>query len=816
LIRKHAPRLAGLALIAAGTLVPGPHASAADRPGDGELSARLAQLAKPVLRSAPLAAQAGRLGLARGGAGSLVRQGERVVVDVRFERGALAGVAELREAGARIVHASRRYQTVTVAIAPGDLRTVAAVSRVGAVTEVLAPAFAATQCAGLVTSEGDAQLNAGAARADFGLDGAGVTVGILSDSFDRDPGAPTHAGGDVASGDLPGPGNPCGHPEPVGLLDDFDFGGIDEGRAMAQIVHDLAPGARLRFASATSLGSPFAFAANIRALHNAGADVLVDDVIYFDEPFFQEGPIAVAANEAIASGRSYFSAAGNDNLIDGKGRNFASWEAPAYRDSGACPAGVVALSEKVEELEAEEGFPPEGLHPTHCMDFDPGAGPGSVDNTFEITVEAGETLLLDLQWAEPWFGVGTDLDAFLLDSKGDPIEVEGFAVAGVDDNLATQRPLELIGWENESGAAVDVQLAINRFAGAAPRLKLILLQNGGGVSATEYPESAGGDLVGPTIFGHSGAANVIGVGAVRFNNGAKPEDFSSRGPVTNYFGPVTGPAPAAPIPPTPLAKPDLVATDGGATTFFGQPVAGVWRFFGTSAAAPHAAAVAALMKQANPSLSPQQLRLALAATARPVGTFGPNAVGAGLVDAYGAVRNVALPPTVTIVGRPRKLGNDPRPPIEFVANRPVTFACALDGGVPRSCVSPFVPSTRLSEGEHGFVVRATDVAGRSGQSELVSFVVDTRRPRTFFRKKPRKTIRTRHRRAKVVFRFGSNERGVTFICRVDGGLPRFCKRRLVRRFRVGRHVVRVRARDAAGNLDRRGAVYRFKVKRIGR
>ncbi len=810
---KHASLLAGLALIAAGTLVPGSLAIAADRPGGGELSARLAQLAKPALRSAPLATQARRLGLAGDGAGSLVRQGGRVVVDVRFGRGALGGVAELRDTGARIVHASGRYQTVTVAISPADLRAVAAVPRVGAVTEVLAPAFAASECPGLVTSEGDAQLNASAARADFGLDGTGVTVGILSDSFDRNVGAPTHVGGDVASGDLPGPGNPCGRTEPVGLLDDFDFGGVDEGRAMAQIVHDLAPGARIQFASATALGSPFAFAANIRELRNAGADVLVDDVIYFDEPFFQEGPIAVAANEAIAGGRSYFSAAGNDNLIDGEGRDFASWEAPAYRDSGACPAGVVALSEKLEKLEEEESLPPEGLHPTHCMDFDPG---GAVDDTFEITVAAGATLLLDLQWAEPWFGVGTDLDAFLLDSKGDPVEVEGFAVAGVDGNLATQRPLELIGWENESGAAVDVQLAINRFSGVAPRLKLILLQNGGGVTATEYPESAGGDVVGPTIFGHSGAANVVSVGAVRFNNGSKPEDFSSRGPVTNYFGPVTGAAPAAAIPPTTLTKPDVVATNGGATTFFGQPVAGVWRFFGTSAAAPHAAAVAALMKQANPSLSPGQLRLALAATARPVGSFGPDAVGAGLVDAYGAVRSVALPPAVSITERPRALGNDPRPPIGFLANRPATFACLLDGAPPRPCASPFVSSARLSEGEHGFVVRATDVAGRSGQSEVVSFVVDTRRPRTFFRKKPRKTIRTRHRRARAVFRFGSNERGATFICRVDGGLPRFCKRRLVRRFRVGRHVVRVRARDAAGNLDRSAAVHRFKVKRRGR
>jgi subtilisin family serine protease len=809
MMRRYSPHLAVLALLFVGMLVSAPVAAAADRPGDGELSARLARLATPSLRSAPLAEQARKLSVAPSGAGSLLREGKRVLVDVRFERGALAGLAALRRTGAKVVHASRRYQTLTVAVRTADLRAVAAAPRVAAVTEVLAPLLAATECAGLVTSEGDSQLNASAARTAFNLDGSGVTVGILSDSFDRDAGAATHAGDDVASGDLPGAGNPCGRTTQVNVFDDTDFGGVDEGRAMGQIVHDLAPGARLAFASATALGSPFAFAGNIRALRNAGADVLVDDVIYFDEPFFQEGPIAVAANEVVAGGRPYFSAAGNDNLIDGEGRDIASWEAPAYRDSGGCPAGVVALSEEVEELEEDEGIvPPEGLHPTHCMDFDPGGGPA--DDGFQLTVAKGATLVVDLQWAEPWFGVGTDLDAFLLDSTGDPI------AASAEDNVAgSEQPFELIGWENDSGEDVEVELAINRFAGATPRLKFILAQNGFGVLESEYPQSAGGDVVGPTIFGHSGAAGAVSVGAVRFNDGSKLEDFSSRGPLTHYFGPVTGVTPAGPIAPTTLAKPDLAATDGGANTFFGQPVAGVWRFFGTSAAAPHAAAVAALMKQANPSLPPEQLRLALAAAARPVGPFGPDAVGAGLIDAYGAVRSVALPPTVSIVERPPAVGNNPRPSIGFVANRPASFRCAIDGGSLQPCASPFVPPTRLSEGVHGFVAQATDVAGRIGRSELVSFEVDTRRPRTFFRKRPPRTIRTRHRRAKAVFRFGSNERNVTFICRVDGGLPRFCKRRLARRFRVGPHVVRVRARDAAGNLDRSPAVSRFQVKRRG-
>jgi len=369
-----------------------------------------------------------------------------------------------------------------------------------------------------------------------------------------------------------------------------------------------------------------------------------------------------------------------------------------------------------------------------------------------------------------------------------------------------------------------VQLAVNRCFGACnpaadpaakPRVKFALLQNGSGVTATEYPKSSGPDVVGPTIFGHNGAASAVSVGAVRFDTNSAPEKFSSRGPVTHRFGPVSGTSPAPPLAqPLTMSKPDLAATDCGLTTFFVPTgIPGIHRFCGTSAAAPHAAAVAALMREANPSLSVAQIRIALAASARPVGAFGPNAVGAGLVDALGAVGRVAPPPQVTITERPAPLSRNRKPRIGFTANRPVGFSCSIDDGALQSCASPFVPVAPLSDGSHGFVVVGTDLSGRSGQSEIVTFRIDTRRPRVFFRKRPRKTIRTRQRRAKAEFRVGSNEKPVTFICRVDGGFPRFCKQRFARRFRVGKHVVRVKARDAAGNVSRRPAVRRFKVKR---
>jgi hypothetical protein len=796
-----------LAALAAACLLAPLAQADATRPGGGSLSPRLETLATPAVGAADPAEQAAVLGLAPEGAGSLLREGDRVLVNVRFDQGAAVGLSALRAAGAQIVQLSRAEQTVTVAVAPADLQGVASVNQVGSVTEVLTPLLsAAASCAGAATSEGDAQLKAAEARAAFGVDGSGVTVGILSDSFDRDATAPTHAAGDVASGDLPGSGNPCGRTAPVSLLDDSyglsDAG--DEGRAMGQIVHDLAPGAKLDFA--TAFQGEASFASNIRALVNAGASVITDDVSYLEEPFFQDGPIAVAVNEAAVRGVSYFSAAGNNNLeVAGKG--IASWEAPKFRDSAiespsaSCPVALPSYAK-------------------HCMDFNP--VPGTTDPEFGITVAENATLTVDLQWAQPWNGVTTDLDAYLFSGSTVLAPAAGKEVHNV---ASLQRPVEILSWTNK-GPAKTVQLAIDRCDkvcdpleggdGGTPRLKFALLENGSGVTATEYPVSSGGDTVGPTIFGHNGAEGAITLGAIRYTTTAAPEAFSSRGPETHYFGPALGSSPAAPLAsPQIISKPDLAATDGGANTFFGRLQSGVWRFYGTSAAAPHAAAVAALVRQANPGASGAQVRADLTSTARPVGAFGLSDVGAGLIDASAAVSALALPPTVAITKAPPALSRGRRPTIEFSANRPVAFSCAFDGREPQSCVSPFTIPIALADGHHGIVVTGVDQAGRSGSSGVASFAVDTRAPRTSFAKHPRKLIRTHRRKVREHFRFRSNESGVTFVCKIDRSLLHYCRPRISRRFGIGKHTVTVRASDGAGNIDRSPAVFHFTVKRIG-
>ena len=131
-------------------------------------------------------------------------------------------------------------------------------------------------------------------------------------------------------------------------------------------------------------------------------------------------------------------------------------------------------------------------------------------------------------------------------------------------------------------------------------------------------------------------------------------------------------------------------------------------------------------------------------------------------------------------------------------------------------LSPFVVPAPLADGSHGIAVSAIDLAGRSASSGVVAFVIDTRPPRTRIVKHPRRLIRTHRQRLRRVSRFGSNEAGATFfVCKVDRGLPRFCGSRISRRFGAGRHTVRVRARDRAGNVDRSPAVFHFRVKRVG-
>ena len=606
----------------------------------GKMTHRLAALAASAeLRGRGATIQARTLSLPQSGPGSLMRSGSQILVDVRLANLDPDSIQALTAAGARVTFVSAEYQTAVAYIDPTSLAAVADLPNVVGLEEEFTPqtgnwgsapaspastnAPAASCPQGVNVSEGDVQLKADQARTTYSLNGSGVKVGILSDSYNTNASASTTAADDILSGDLPGTANTCGATSKLNVLSDHP-NGSDEGRGMLQIVHDIAPQAQLSFA--TAFDGLISFADNIRSLRKmAGADVIADDVFYFKEPFFQEGPVNVAIADVSQKGAIYFALAGNHNLIVG-GRNVSSYEAPAYRPT-TCPAVLK----------------------TYVVDCHNFATTGAADAQESITLADGGALNVDFQWAEPWYGVTTDLDIFLLDSAGS-------IVAGSNNTNTLpgiQTPYELMYHQNQTGAPATYKLVIGRAkVGATPRLKYILLQGSGGVTAVEYNVSTGGDIVGPTLYGHSATSEGISVAAVPYDNSSVPETFTSRGPAVWYFGPVTGTTPAAAIGPTTVNQPDIAATDGGCTTFFGQWSGGCYRFYGTSAATPHAAAVAALILQKSRnqhiSMSRGLMKWALQSSAQTVSGGGPKSIGSGLIDAKAAAARLDYLLTLTI------------------------------------------------------------------------------------------------------------------------------------------------------------------------
>jgi hypothetical protein len=858
---RHAASLLAAALLALGLSAPG--AAGAATVAEGPLSAELESLATPEVAGQPVPAQAEAVGLPAEGPGSLSREGDRVVVEASFEGGAIAGLDALREAGAKVLVASRRYQTVALSIEPEDLAALATVPGVSSVTPALRPVIhgaeevlgaAAIQSNGLceggsVISQGVDQLNVPAARAAFGARGAGLTVGVISDSFNSATtsieGGPlaANAEADEISNDLPGTGSTCsGQGMPVNVIAEAPGSATsahtDEGRAMLQIVHDIAPHAKLAFA--TALSSELEFARNIERLAEpvsaggAGAKVIVDDIGYLTEPFYQDGPVAVAIQKVTENGVTYLTAAGNENIRDAMGRNIGSWEAPEYRPV-ACPKMVNDIIEETS---------------SGCLNFKP-TNPGS-DTEFGIKVAPGASATIDLQWAEPWFGVDSNLIAFLFDQEEHALS-KWEAGEGINDSITNQRPIQILTWKNETAEPKTILLVVDRCSGdcnedasktATPRVKFEFVGHGNGVEEIDYPTSLGKDTVGPTIYGHAGAAAAISVAAIKYTESAtapkEPEPYSSRGPVAHYFGPVTGATAAKALgSPEKLAKPDLTATDCASTTFFARLAAGAWQFCGTSEAAPHAAAIAALMKQTAPLASPAAIATAMESTATkftpPSKANEAAAVGAGLLNAGNALvalggspvddppsyvvpsakeEAAAPPPSVELTKKPNALTNESRPVFEFKATRPVAFTCQVDGGPAQACASPYVVPTALGDGSHGFVVTGTDAQGRSGSSGAYAFTVDTKAPKTTFVGKPKKVVKTKGKSVVGRFKLKVSESPATIYCQVDKDPLRICGASFRRHFTKGAHVVKVKAKDSVGNLATKWTVYRFRVKQL--
>ena len=532
-------------------------------------------------------------------AADAVAEPERVMVDIRADA-TPAVLTRIRELGGTVITSVPKYQAIRAQL---PLRTVEMLAGLDAIQTIrpadkartrgqvstLSPA-SRTQAADSPvtrkdnTSAGDVAHRANSARTNHRVDGTGIGIGVISNGVrslaDRQ-----------ASGDLPAR---------VTVLPGQEGRG-DEGTALLEIVHDLAPKAELYFA--TGQGGQARMAENIEALCEAGANVIVDDIGYTVEAAFQDDIVAQGVNAAVAGGCDFFTAGGNDgNLTDG---TTGVWE-------GDYAAGS-ALVVDGETLGVRHDF-----------------GGGVEANEMSGSGFIGVSTIV-LQWADPLGASANDYDLFLVNEDGDVI------ASSTDTQDGTQDPIESIlsPFVDFSGLSVvvvkasgsDRYLRVHAFDG---RLAI---------------QTAG------NLYGHSAAENAVSVAMVDvrtaagsgnvFNGTESVRTDNSDGPRRIFFQPDGTAITAGNFSSTGgklLQKPDLTAA-----TCVTTATPGFSTFCGTSAAAPHAAAIAALMLEA--AGGPNEVTLAQLRTGMTSGTaildietVGVDRdSGAGIVMAPGAV-----------------------------------------------------------------------------------------------------------------------------------------------------------------------------------
>jgi hypothetical protein len=430
-----------------------------------------------------------------------------------------------------------------------------------------------------VHSQGDTAQGSNLARKKYKSNGNGVKVAILSDSYNNLGGAENG----IQNGELPGPQNPNNFNKPVKILLDHNCCGFDEGRAMAEIIHDVAPGAELGFVTGVFGAAPFAGA--IGNLANLGYKVIVDDIVYLEQPYFQDGIIAQAVDKAVEKGVAFFSSAGNSSA-----QSYESVFRPSTYEMLGPGFGTA------------HNFGATGAKPQYLQ---------------PVSVPPGGSFTLVLQWDEPFFsgggeGAQSDIDVYIFDINGNIVG------SSSDQNIISGDPIEITGAGNEGTNNVLFISILKKSGGNPSRLKYILYGEVSFFAAAPIPGQFAS-----TIAGHANSKGAITTAAVPYwatpaYGTALPlvEAFSSLGGTRILFD-----KGGKRIPAEIRRKPEITAPDGGNISFFGADdlfdLDIYPNLYGTSGAAPHAAGVAALMIEAQKlnTLTPSQIRGIMAAKA---------------------------------------------------------------------------------------------------------------------------------------------------------------------------------------------------------
>jgi subtilisin-like proprotein convertase family protein len=524
----------------------------------------------------------------------------RMLVDIDLLKaaGLKPVLAVLAEMNTEIVYQSAAQRTVRALMPLDQTETLAAMPEVKGIRDAdqaivnrnAAPRNVAAAWAGawaplaINVSEGDVTHQASLARQTYAVSGAGQKICALSDGVNSLATA-------QASGDLP---------SNVAVLPG-QAGGGHEGTAMLEIIHDLAPGAQLGFA--TGFNGVAGFAQNIRNLQAAGCTIIVDDISYFVESPFQDNDIAQAVIDVTAAGAQYLSSAANDgNLTNSQS---GTWEGDFKPNGtiGALPAGVV-------------------------HDF----GNGGQSNA--LTSSANN---VTMHWVDPFDASGNDYDLYVMNST-----LTSVLAASTNLQNGSGRPFEMAQGSFLAGARVVVL----RKSGAANRMINVIAWR----STLQLATSG-------ATRGHSAAPLAFSVAAVPaaapfagggptgpypnpFTTADQVEWFSSDGPRRIFFdfnGALLPGAPAGNFSATGgvvRQKPDIAAADGVQTS-----APGFDPFFGTSAAAPHAAAIVGLLQEAFPLSSTLEIRTLLQVSALDIMAPGVDRdAGYGLVMPLAALQ----------------------------------------------------------------------------------------------------------------------------------------------------------------------------------